>query len=168
VSVLDDRHVRDLTDEQFRAAYACDRFTASVILSRLRYVMEHMSTGFLREAFSPIVRDWYDFACTLSGPPEADYPMAVVSNSLMVFLGTMPDAVRNTVEEFGPENLAPGDVLICNDAYRVGTHVNDVLLVRPVRPPARHGRDGPGRILDDEGQRLRERSRGPAEPALPG
>src|SRR3954468_5463175 len=124
--------LRELSDDEFRAAYSCDRFTATVIINRLRYVMEHMSTGLFREAFSPILRDWYDFACTLSGPPERNYPMAVVSNSLMVFLGTMADAVRNTVEEFGPENLSPGDVLICNDPYRAGSHVNDVLFVRPV------------------------------------
>ncbi|HEX4258485.1 MAG TPA: hydantoinase B/oxoprolinase family protein [Streptosporangiaceae bacterium] len=124
--------LRDIPDTEFTSAYGCDRFTASVILNRLRYAVEHMSTGFMREAFSPIIRDWYDFACTVSGPPEQDYPMAVVSNSLVVFLGTLGDAVRNTVLEFGPENLSPGDVLICNDPYRGGTHVNDVCFIRPV------------------------------------
>ncbi|MEU3528751.1 hydantoinase B/oxoprolinase family protein [Streptomyces sp. NPDC038707] len=124
--------IRDLTDGSFRAAYGCDRFTASVIVNRLKCAVGHMSTAFLREAFSPIIRDWYDFACTISGPPEQDYRMAVVSNSLTPFLGTMADAVRNTVEEFGPDRLAPGDVLICNDPYRGGTHVNDVLFTRPV------------------------------------
>ena len=125
-------NLRDLSDDEFHDRYHADRFTASIIVNRLNYAMEHMSSGFLREAFSPIIRDWYDFACTISGPPEQDYPMAVVSNSLMVFLGTMGDAVRNTVAEFGPENLSPGDVLICNDPYRSGTHVNDMLFVRPV------------------------------------
>ncbi|SAK87566.1 5-oxoprolinase (ATP-hydrolyzing) [Caballeronia pedi] len=129
-----DSHVpiRDLSDTQFFERYACERFTASVLINRLRYVVEHMSTGFMREAFSPIIRDWYDFACTISGPPDMDYPMPVVSNSLIVFLGTMGDAVRNAVQEYGPENLAPGDILICNDPYRVGTHVNDVCFIRPV------------------------------------
>jgi N-methylhydantoinase B len=124
--------LRDISDADFRQAYGCDRFTATVIVNRLRYAVEHMSTGLLREAFSPILRDWYDFACTISGPPEQDYPMAVVSNSLMVFLGTMSDGLRNTVEEFGPQNLSPGDVLICNDPYRAGTHVNDIIFIRPV------------------------------------
>ncbi|MEJ2870456.1 hydantoinase B/oxoprolinase family protein [Actinomycetospora sp. OC33-EN08] len=124
--------IRELSDEQFHATYDTDRFTASIIVNRLKYAVEHMSTAFLREAFSPIIRDWYDFACTISGPPEQDYRMAVVSNSLTVFLGTMPDAVRNAVEEFGPENLGPGDVLICNDPYRGGRHVNDVCFTRPV------------------------------------
>jgi N-methylhydantoinase B len=124
--------LRDMSDEEFTNRYHCDRFTASVITNRLHYAVEHMSTGFLREAFSPIIRDWYDFACTISGPPEQDYPMSVVSNSLVVFLGTMGDAVRNTVIEYGPHNLHPGDVLICNDPYRGGTHVNDVLFIYPV------------------------------------
>ncbi|MER6667215.1 hydantoinase B/oxoprolinase family protein [Amycolatopsis japonica] len=127
-----DTRLRDISDEEFNAAYGSDRFTTAVILNRLRYAVEHMSTGFMREAFSPIIRDWYDFACTISGPPDRGYPMAVVSNSLVVFLGTLGDAVRNTVEEYGPENLSPGDVLICNDPYRGGTHVNDVCFIRPV------------------------------------
>ncbi|MFF1553010.1 hydantoinase B/oxoprolinase family protein [Rhodococcus erythropolis] len=126
------RKLRDLSDADFNESYGCDRFSASVILNRLRYAVEHMSTGFMREAFSPIIRDWYDFACTISGPSEQNYPMAVVSNSLVVFLGTMGDAVRNAVEEYGPENLRPGDVLICNDPYRGGRHVNDVAFTRPV------------------------------------
>ena len=67
--------LRDMSDEQFTSRYGTDRFTASVITNRLHYVVEHMSTGFLREAFSPIIRDWYDFAATITGPPDtADAP----------------------------------------------------------------------------------------------
>ncbi|SDG81988.1 hydantoinase B/oxoprolinase family protein [Microbacterium pygmaeum] len=124
--------IRELTDRQFTERYGCDRFTASIIVHRLHYVVEHMSTGFLREAFSPIIRDWYDFACTVSGPPEDGYPMSVVSDGLPVFSGTMADAVRNSIDEYGPENLQEGDVLIANDPYRVGTHVNDVCFIRPI------------------------------------
>ena len=124
--------LRDLTEAQFREIYDCDRFTAIVLSNRLRYVVQHMSTGLSYSAFSPIIRDWYDFAITVSGPPDMDYPMPAVSCALLVFLGTMEDAVRNTVEEYGVENLRPGDVLLCNDPYRVGTHVNDTCFIRPV------------------------------------
>ena len=124
--------LRDWTEAQFEDAYDCDRFTAMVLSNRLRYTVGHMSTGLMFSAFSPIIRDWYDFAITISGPPDMDYPMPAVSSSLLVFLGTMEDAVRNTVEEYGVQNLKPGDVLMCNDPYRVGTHVNDVCFIRPV------------------------------------
>lgn len=124
--------LRDCTEEAFEATYHCDRFTATVLSNRLRYTVDHMSTGLVSSAFSPIIRDWYDFAITVSGPPDMDYPMPAVSTSLLVFLGTMEDAVRNIVEEYGVDKLKPGDVLICNDPYRAGNHVNDTCFIRPV------------------------------------
>jgi N-methylhydantoinase B len=128
----EDNLIRDLDEAEFTARYGCDRFTAFVLTSRLSYAGNHMCTGLLREAFSPIIQLAHDFACTISGPPEDGYPMAVVSESLPVFLGTMTDAVRNMVTEYGVSRLRPGDVLLCNDPYRVGTHVNDFCFVRPV------------------------------------
>ncbi|QRP47558.1 hydantoinase B/oxoprolinase family protein [Amycolatopsis sp. FDAARGOS 1241] len=124
--------LKDLDDAQFAELYGADRFTASVLSSRMRYIVQHMCTGLLNNAFSLILRDWYDFAATISGPPEQNYPMSSVSNSLAMFLGTMSEAVRNTIEEYGPENLEPGDVIICNDPYRAGNHVNDICFIRPV------------------------------------
>jgi len=124
--------LRDLTDAQFRARYNSDRFTAAILASRMRYVVKHMNTIMLTTAFSMILRDWYDFAATISGPRETNYAMSTGSDSLTIFMFTMPEGVRNAVEEFGLENLRPGDVLITNDPYRVGLHVNDVSFIRPV------------------------------------
>ena len=124
--------IRDLDEPAFLERYRCDRFSAGVISSRLRFVVEHMCGDLLTNAFSPILRDWYDFAAVVSGVPAAGYPLAAASNSLLVFVGTMGDAVRNTVSEYGLERLGPGDVLLANDPYRTGTHVNDVLFCRPV------------------------------------
>lgn len=124
--------LRDMSSEEFEERYSCDRFTASVLANRMRYTVQHMCTGLLNNAFSVILRDWYDFASTVTGPPEQNYSLPAVSNSLAHFLGPMSDAVRNVIVEFGPENLRPGDVVICNDPYRVGTHVNDVCFIRPV------------------------------------
>jgi N-methylhydantoinase B len=124
--------LRDLGDEEFAQRYGCDRFTATVLANRYRYVVNHMCAGLLNNAFSIILRDWYDFAATISGPPAHNYSMPAVSNSLVLFLGTMTDAIRNAVEEYGPERLKQGDILICNDPYRVGTHVNDICFIRPI------------------------------------
>ena len=128
----DELLLKDLSDEDFRARYQCDTFTATVLANRFRYIVKQMSSGLLTRAFSVILRDWYDFASTISGPPAYDYPMPAASDSMALFLGPMTDAVRNMVEEYGADNLEPGDVLICNDPYRIGTHVNDVCFVRPV------------------------------------
>ena len=69
-----------------------------------------------------------------------------MSNSIVLFTGTMADSVRNTIEEYGVDRLEPGDVIVANDPYRNGTHVNDLLFMpagvprrrdRRVRQPAR-------------------------------
>ncbi|WP_037355867.1 hydantoinase B/oxoprolinase family protein [Amycolatopsis orientalis] len=124
--------LRDLTDEQFLERYDCDRFTASVLANRLRYSAQHVTTGLLHRAFSPIIALCYDFAACVCAPPEQDYAMSAVTNGLSIFLGTMSAGVRVAVEEFGPEKLVPGDLLICNDVYRMGNHYNDVCFIRPV------------------------------------
>ena len=54
----------------------------------------------------------------------------------MLFTGTMTDSVRNTTDEY-TERLEPGDVIVANDPYRTGTHVNDLLFCRPVYDGAR-------------------------------
>ena len=40
----------------------------------------------------------------------------------------MPRAVL----DYGPENLGPGDVIVTNDPYPSGVHLNDVSLISPV------------------------------------
>ncbi len=122
--------LRELSEDEFEQHYSCDRFTTTVLSNRYRYTVQHMCTGLLHNAFSVILRDWYDFAATISGPGSLDYPLVAVSNSLVLFTGTMGDALRNVVEEWGAERLRPGDVLLCNDPVRTGNHVNDLMFIR--------------------------------------
>lgn len=124
--------IRDLGEDEFLERYGCDRFTATVLGNRYRYIVEHMCSRLLTAAFSPILRDFYDFAATLAGTPAAGYPTPAMSNSILLFTGTMMESVRVTLEEYGPERLEPGDVIVANDPYRGGTHVNDLLFTRPV------------------------------------
>ena len=124
--------IRELTDEQFAERYRCDRFTATVLANRFGYIVEHVCARMLTAAFSPILRDFYDFAATLTGPPQTGYQTPAMSNSIVLFTGTMTDSVRTTIEEYGLARLEPGDVIIGNDPYRGGTHVNDVMFTRPV------------------------------------
>ena len=63
--------LRERSREEFAARYDCDRFTATVLASRFGYIVEHMCSRLLTAAFSPILRDFYDFAATLTSPPIA-------------------------------------------------------------------------------------------------
>lgn len=129
---MSDIALRDLDPAEFEASYDCDRFTATVLRNRLRYIAAHMANQVRTHSFSPVIRDASDMCTTVSGPPELDFPMAPVSETMPLFYGSIPDAVRIVVDEYGLDELEPGDVLMINDYYRVGTHLNDVCLTRPV------------------------------------
>jgi len=124
--------IRDFDNQAFQDRYSCERFAATVLSNRFTYILEHVCQRLLSCAFSPILRDFYDFAATITGSPDRGYPTPVVSKTFIAFTGTMTDSVRNTIEEFGVDNIGPGDVIIANDPYRTGTHVNDVLFCLPV------------------------------------
>jgi N-methylhydantoinase B len=124
--------LRDLDGEQFEARYGCDRFTATVLTNRCRYVAAHMANQVRSHAFSPVIRDGSDLCAMVSGPAELGYAMAAVSETMPLFYGSIPDAVRIVIDEYGADEIEPGDVLIVNDYYRVGTHLNDACLMRPV------------------------------------
>src|SRR5580658_4002824 len=124
--------LRDMTGEEFELRYGSDRFTATVLANRFRYVVAHMSNQFRWHAFSTFIRDAADLCGTLSGPPSLGYPMAAVSETVPLFYGSIPDAIRIVLEEYGVDRLVPGDTLIVNDYFRVGTHLNDACCIRPV------------------------------------
>ena len=46
--------LRDWSEDQFKATYQCDRFTATVLGNRLRHTLEHMGTGLMVSSFSPV------------------------------------------------------------------------------------------------------------------
>lgn len=132
MSMATQKPLKEWSDADLVAEYACDRFTSTILSSKLQFVIEHVCSQLLTNAFSPILRDAFDFSATLAGGPDLDYCTPVVAKTLALFYGSMRDAVANNVEEFGPADLRQGDLLVGNDPFRNGTHVNDVAFMRPV------------------------------------
>ena len=124
--------LRGLDERAFIKHYGADRFTCEVLANRARYVAEHICTALLQRAFSPIITFSQDFVGAVIGAPQAGYPLTAVNKGNVIFLGSLSTGVRTTIEEFGPERLEPGDLVICNDPFRVGNHVNDMCFIRPV------------------------------------
>jgi len=49
-----------------------------------------------------------------------------------VHLGSMAEQIPRAVVEYGAANIGPGDVIVTNDPFPSGVHLNDVNLVSPV------------------------------------
>lgn len=107
-----------------------DPFTVEIVKDSLVAIGDEMFVALQRTSKSTIIYEVLDFA---SGLIDAKGQLITQGNGVTGFLGTLTFAVRSVLEKFGPENLAPGDVIITNDPYSGGgTHLSDVTLVVPI------------------------------------
>src|SRR5437016_14369366 len=107
-----------------------DLFTVEIVKDSLVAIGDEMFIALQRTSKSTIIYEVLDFA---SGLTDARGQLITQGNGVTGFLGTLTFAVAYTLEKFGEDGLAPGDVIITNDPYTGGgTHLSDVSLVMPI------------------------------------
>jgi len=107
-----------------------DPFTVEILKDSLIAIGDEMFVALQRTSQSPIIYEVLDFG---SGLTDAKGQLITQGNGVTVFIGTLSPAVRFTLEKFGRDGLAPGDVVATNDPYEGGgTHLSDVTLVVPI------------------------------------
>jgi N-methylhydantoinase B len=101
-----------------------------LIWRRLDGIVDQVAETFLRAAFSVVVRDNYDMAFSLFDAQGRQLTQS--KRSIPSFLGTLPRTLAAVLERFPRSQLAPGDVIISNNAW-IGTgHLNDISMVHPI------------------------------------
>ncbi|MCR4404996.1 MAG: hydantoinase B/oxoprolinase family protein [Candidatus Acetothermia bacterium] len=107
-----------------------DPFTVEVIKRALISAAEQMFAALGRTSKSSVIYEVLDYGCAIT---DAQGSMIAQANGIPGFIGVLTDAVKDTLQKFGPEGLNEGDVIIINDPYMGGaTHQNDVVLVMPI------------------------------------
>lgn len=111
-----------------RAMPALDPITLEILTEVLISVVREMRATVFRTARSVAIYEAKDFSCGLF-----DHTSEVVAQSedIGAHVVPLPWSVRSAMAELGGD-LAPGDVILLNDPYRGGTHLNDVTLIYPV------------------------------------
>lgn len=107
-----------------------DPVSLEILWSRLVSIADECWATIWRTAFSTIIGEAQDFGCELldaEGQTLAHSP-----RSMPVFNLTLPLTVRGLIEEFPPDTLEEGDVLITNDPWLSAGHLYDVAIVTPV------------------------------------
>jgi len=103
-----------------------DPITLEILWNRCRTILNEEIAGLIRAAFSPIIREAKDCSAGL-------YDRA---GNFMTHADEGECHIRQTVkcflEKFSADELKPGDVLISNDPWKVGGHINDTAVVVPV------------------------------------
>src|SRR5438132_4566352 len=106
-----------------------DPITFEVIRSALLSATEEMALSLRRSAYSTNIKTRSDFSCAFF---DAELRVAAQAFTQPVHLGLFVELVPKAVRFYGPERLGPGDMLVTNDPYGGGVHLNDVTVIAPV------------------------------------
>jgi N-methylhydantoinase B len=105
-----------------------DPITLEVITEGLISVVREMRATIYRAARSVAIYEGKDFSCGLFDPMSQ---VVAQSEDIGAHVVPLPWSVKSAMKEFG-EGLTPGDIILLNDPYRSGTHLNDVTTICPV------------------------------------
>jgi N-methylhydantoinase B len=107
---------------------AIDPITLEVITEGLISIVREMRATVFHTARSVAIYEAKDFSCGLFDDRSE---VVAQSEDIGAHVVPLPWSVRSAMDEFG-DDLGPGDVVLLNDPYRGGTHLNDVTLIYPV------------------------------------
>jgi N-methylhydantoinase B len=105
-----------------------DPITLEVVCEGLIAIVREMRATVIRASYSPVIWDMDDFSCALF---DGQGQMIAQSDDHPGHVLPMPWSVRCALEDFEGD-LKPGDVILLNDSYRGGTHLNDVTMLAPL------------------------------------
>jgi N-methylhydantoinase B len=108
---------------------AVDPITAEIVRSGLVAITDEMKTNLMRTAYNMIIYEGLDFTVGLF---DADGNTVSIGLGLPMFIRGLSDAVKAKIAHYGKENIRPGDVLLTNDSYIMGSHLYHIVLTLPV------------------------------------
>jgi len=106
-----------------------DPVTVEIIRNGLLAVTEEMKTNLMRTAYNLIIYEALDFTVGLFTPQGETVSIGL---GLPMFIRGMSETVKAKIRHFGLENIHPGDILVTNDAYITGSHLNHFTFTMPV------------------------------------
>ena len=106
-----------------------DPIRFEVIRSALVQVTEEMAAALRRSAYSTNIKTRQDFSCAFFDSQLRPVAQAFTQP---VHLGSFVELIPRAVRSYGPGNMGPGDMIVVNDPYSGGSHLNDVTVLAPV------------------------------------
>ncbi len=105
-----------------------DLVEMEIVRNALIAIAEEMFTVTSKTSKSPIIYDVLDFS---TGLTDAEGDVVSQATGIPLFIGMLDFNAKAPLEKFGKSGLMQGDIIILNDPYISGTHLNDVAIVAP-------------------------------------
>lgn len=99
-----------------------------IVRKSTEYVAEEMGVVHRNTAYSPNIGDRMDCSCAVL---TSNGELVAQAEHIPVHLGSMSIGARRIIECFEGE-FEDGDVIIVNNPYISGTHLNDITMLKPV------------------------------------
>src|SRR5438105_3441887 len=110
-------------------ALAVDPITAEIVRSALVAITDEMKTYLMRTAYNMIIYEALDFTVGLF---DAEGNTISIGLGLPMFIRGLSDAVKAKLAFYGPDGVEPSDVLLTNDSYIMGSHLNHMIFTLPI------------------------------------
>src|SRR5438105_2046060 len=106
-----------------------DAITAEIIRNAVVAITDEMKTNLMRTAYNMIIYEALDFTVGLF---DADGNTVSIGLGLPMFIRGLSDAIKAKLAHYGKANILPGDILLTNDSYIMGSHLNHMIFTLPI------------------------------------
>lgn len=113
---------------------AIDAVTFSVVSHSLIATCKEMTMSLLRAAYSTIIREASDAS---AGLLDTEGNIVAQADDMPIHLNSMSEAFRGLMEKHDLTTLEPGEILITNDPFHGGQHLNDIFIFSPIHSEGR-------------------------------
>ena len=118
-----------MTQRPSNTAGLSDAVLTEIVRNGVLAVTEEMKTNLMRTAYNMIIYEALDFTVGLF---TAEGETVSIGIGLPSFIRGMANTVRAKLKHYGVENLHDGDILVTNDAYTTGSHLNHFTFSLPI------------------------------------
>ena len=108
---------------------AADPISVELIRNSLVAATEEMKSVLMRTSYNMIIYEALDFTVGLF---DRHGQTLSIGLGLPMFIRGMSDVVKAKLAFWGEEGIEPGDILLTNDAYTTGAHLNHLTFSIPI------------------------------------
>src|SRR2546429_8060663 len=106
-----------------------DAVLTEIVRNGVIAATEEMKTNLMRTAYNMIIYEALDFTVGLYTPEGETVSIGL---GLPMFIRGMAETVKAKLRHFGAKGVQPGDILVTNDAYTTGSHLNHFTFSAPI------------------------------------
>ncbi len=106
-----------------------DAVLTEIVRNGVLAVTEEMKTNLMRTAYNMIIYEALDFTVGLFTAAGETVSIGI---GLPSFIRGMSNTVKAKLAKYGQDGLEPGDILLTNDAYITGSHLNHFTFSQPI------------------------------------